>query len=171
MLDVHNNGKGQWGIRSGSEEKNQPNFLTDFFFFSFTVWETSPDPNIFYPWIKLHLTCDVRLLIHQCLSLRGWLFILCSSAQFVLDASMSCSNPVRIGASVCRPASPLLCYSLLSPCTFDVRTSAKACDNLLWGFLGPNQAKVWNKQYGNQAKGRNWDVECEICIFHFCLVE
>lgn len=67
---------------------------------------------------------------------------------------MSCANPTHIDASVYRPVSLLLRYSLLSPCTFDVRTSAKACDNLLWGFLSPNQAKVWNKQYGNQAKGR-----------------
>lgn len=68
---------------------------------------------------------------------------------------MSCSNLAHTGASVCCPVSLLLRYSLLSPCTFDVRTSAKACDNLLWGFLSPYRAKVWNKQYGNQAKGRN----------------
>ena len=47
---------------------------------------------------------------------------------------MSCSNPAHVDASVYRPVSLLLCYSLLSPCTFDVRTSAEACDNLLWGF-------------------------------------
>lgn len=142
--------KGQGGIRSGSDKKwNQiSNSLK-------SPALTSSDPDILYPWIKLYLTCILRLLIYQHLSLRRWLFILCSSGQFVLDASMSCSNLVRTGASVCCPVSLLLRYSLLSPCTFDVRTSAKACDNLLWGFLSPYQAKVWNKQYGNRAKGRN----------------
>lgn len=71
---------------------------------------------------------------------------------------MSCCNLTHIGPSVCCPVSLLLRYSLLSLCTFDVMTSAKACDNLLWGFLSPYQTKVWNKQYGNQAIGRNREV-------------
>lgn len=144
--------KGQSGIRSGSDEKGDQisNSLKN-------PALTSSEPDILYPRIKLYLTCILRPLIYQCLSPCGWLFILCSSGQFVLDASMSCSNLSHIGAGVSCPVSLLLRYSLLSPCTFDVRTSSKACDNLLWGFLSPYQAKVWNKQYGNQANGRNWE--------------
>lgn len=62
--------------------------------------------------------------------------------------SMSCSHPLHIGASVCSSA-----VSLPSPCTFDVRTTAKAWANLLWGFLSSNQARGWSQEHGTGAKG------------------
>lgn len=68
---------------------------------------------------------------------------------------MSPSHPSHIGASVF--AVLCLCSSvvfLLSPYTFDVRSTAKAWANLLWGFLSPNQAKSWNQEYGTGVKGR-----------------
>lgn len=51
-------------------------------------------------------------------------------------------------ARVCCPVSLHLCCSLLSPSTFDVRTTAKARAYLLWGFRSPNQTRGWKQEHG-----------------------
>lgn len=69
----------------------------------------------------------------------AWCHVLLSPWTYWCQCLLSCVS------------APLI-FPSLSARTFDVKTTAKACDNLLWGFLSPKQAKAWNQGYGMREK-------------------
>lgn len=149
--------KGQSGIRSGSDKKwNQiSNSLKN-------PALTLSDSVILYPWIKLYLTCILRLLIYQHLSLCGWLFILCSSVSsqddlFCMLACPALTSPILapVFAVLCRCSSAIPSSLLVPLMSGPVLKPVIICYGVSWALAKPRSGinNMANRPKGETEKG------------------